>query len=89
MSSSDFSIFTKLRFVFREIYKPAFKINEKTAYIGSFLKIRFQSGFFNMMLRQFWPVPSGLDSGDLSTIGDFPTHIDQDVLKNFCIFNTY
>ena len=32
MSSSDFSTFTKLYFVFREIYKPALKINEKTAY---------------------------------------------------------
>ena len=32
MSSSDFLKFAKLRFVFREIYKPVLKINEKAAY---------------------------------------------------------
>ena len=34
------------------IYKLSLKINEGTAYIGSSLKLRFQSGIFNMMLRQ-------------------------------------
>jgi hypothetical protein len=52
MSSSYFSIFAKSRLAFHSIDKLSLKINKGIAYIGSSLKLRFQSGIFNMMLRQ-------------------------------------
>lgn len=52
MASSYFSTFTKSCLAFHAIYKLSLKINEGTAYIGSSLKLRFQSGIFNMMLQQ-------------------------------------
>lgn len=63
MSSSYFLKFAKSGLAFRAIYKLSLKINEGAAYVGSTLKLRFQSGVFNIMLRQLRPVPPGLDLG--------------------------
>jgi hypothetical protein len=55
MSSSYFPTFAKSCLAFHAIYKLSLKSNEGTAYVGSSLKLRFQSGIFNMMLRQPGP----------------------------------